>query len=650
MNQETNTDSNMEDSIQEGDQTGLEPLILPYSKIIENQATLNIITLGHVAHGKSTLVRDITGVRTQKHKSELERNITIFLGYANAKIWQCPETGLLVATPSHAKPPTNPKNGKTMRLRKHISFTDCPGHETLMSTMISGTHNIDIMFLLVAGNDQVIPQPQTYEHLLAISAIKEKLDNLIILQNKLDLIDREAALANLQKIQEFIKCSPAEDAPIIPISAQMKTNMEPIYEYLIKEVPATFKKADDYNKPARLTIIRSFNVNKPSAKLQEIKGGVVGGSLTVGNLQIGDFVEIRPGITGKNQAGELVCRPLISKVQSLFSERNSLEVAISGGLIGIGLNIDPGLTKNNRVVGQVLGHIGTLPGIYQGMTIKYRRINRLSKAKDKIPKKGERVKVCVHATETMATVTELISSSKGKSSKGKSKDDKKKLVVLKLDSPVCFDDSDHITILRQVENRWRLDGLAQIVEKTEIGNIIYPQGYEEYCQEFKARPIQIVDDLEKSEKDNEPWNLDYDSLLDNISFRSQEKVTINLPIPIVEKLNRQSVFVNFIEYCKCLDFYQGESESSIPSQLVLKPKKHLFKFIVDELGASCSLNGKEQMMISGKFYAKQIESILAKYIQEYLICRNCGMLNSFLYRQNQLTHQSCNYCNSLRTI
>lgn len=618
------------------DMSEVETLVIPYSQIIQNQATLNLITLGHVAHGKSTLVRDLTGIATQKHKSEQERNITIYLGYANAKIWQCPETGLYMSTPSSVKVQKNPATGKPMILRRHVSMTDCPGHESLMSTMISGSHNIDSMFLLIAGNDKVIPQPQTYEHLLAISSIQAKhgvLKNFLILQNKLDLIDKESALENLAKIKEFIQGSPADGAPILPISAQMRTNMETIYEYLAKELPISFKKESNYNLPAQLTIIRSFNVNKPNCKIQDLKGGVVGGSLKYGNLQLGDIIEMRPGIVGKNSQGEFICQPLLSKVMSLYSEQNSLQVAVAGGLIGIGLSLDPGLTKNNRLVGNILGHIGTLPGIYRQVTVKYKRINRLSENKSKIPEVGERLKVCVHSTGVYGTV----------------KKQKDRLIVVDLDTPICFADDDIMTILRLISGRWKLDGCADVIEKTEVKQIIYGDDYSKYLAEFKPRPIKVFSDLEEDIEGQSKWTPDYEQLLDKIPFKTKEKPKVNLPMPVVERVNKQMIFSNFPEYYKALDFYQKD-ESPVPEESVIKIQGHLTKFITEELGTTTSQNAQGHMIINGSFNAKQVEIVLTKYIQEYLICKNCGVLNSFLYRKNQLSHQSCNYCNSVRTI
>ena len=110
-------------------------------EVISRQATINIGTIGHVAHGKSTVVKAISGVQTVRFKNELERNITIKLGYANAKIYSCPSCPCYRSFGS-AHPDTFPCPiegcDANMELKRHVSFVDCPGHDILMATMLNG--------------------------------------------------------------------------------------------------------------------------------------------------------------------------------------------------------------------------------------------------------------------------------------------------------------------------------------------------------------------------------------------------------------------------------------------------------------------------------------------------------------------------------
>ena len=112
-------------------------------EVISRQATINIGTIGHVAHGKSTVVKSISGVQTVRFKHELERNITIAF-YANAKIyrnirgWEPPSPGPEIIAVLVAIRQTWTDDRGTWQLERHVSFVDCPGHDILMATMLNG--------------------------------------------------------------------------------------------------------------------------------------------------------------------------------------------------------------------------------------------------------------------------------------------------------------------------------------------------------------------------------------------------------------------------------------------------------------------------------------------------------------------------------
>ena len=156
---------------------------------MSRQATVNIGTIGHVAHGKSTLVRAISSVNTVRHMDEQVRSITIKLGYANAKIYRCERCIEPACYSSHSSKKEDcfacSKCGGESRLVRHVSFVDCPGHDVLMATMLTGAAVMDAALLLVSA-EMECPQPQTREHLQAVQIMS--LDKVIILQNKLDLV------------------------------------------------------------------------------------------------------------------------------------------------------------------------------------------------------------------------------------------------------------------------------------------------------------------------------------------------------------------------------------------------------------------------------------------------------------------------------
>lgn len=193
-----------------------------------------------MAHGKSTVVKAISGVQTVRFKNELERNITIKLGYANAKIYQCSNTACERPACFRAYGSTKEDNppceacGSAMNLVRHVSFVDCPGHDILMATMLNGAAVMDGALLLIAANE-TCPQPQTSEHLAAVEIMR--LQDIIILQNKIDLITESSAQNQHDSIRKFIQGTIAEKAPIIPVSAQLKYNVDVVCEYITKKIP-----------------------------------------------------------------------------------------------------------------------------------------------------------------------------------------------------------------------------------------------------------------------------------------------------------------------------------------------------------------------------------------------------------------------------
>jgi translation initiation factor 2 subunit 3 len=309
------------------------------------------------------VVKSISGVQTVRFKNELERNITIKLGYANAKIYKrvdgkSGEPGNYCSKGSQEPDTFEDKDGGKWKLERHISFVDCPGHDILMATMLNGAAVMDAALLLVAGNE-TCPQPQTSEHLAAVEIMR--LNNIIILQNKVDLVKPEAAQQQQEEIRKFVAGTVAGDAPIIPISAVLKYNLDIVCEYLCKTIHVPKR---DFTCSPRMIVIRSFDVNKPGADVESLQGGVAGGSIMQGVLKVGDEIEVRPGIVQKDADGKYTVRPIFSRIVSLYAEKNDLMFAVPGGLIGVGTVIDPTLTRADRLVGQVLGLKGKLPEVF----------------------------------------------------------------------------------------------------------------------------------------------------------------------------------------------------------------------------------------------------------------------------------------------
>eukprot|EP00040_Diaphanoeca_grandis_P031568 m.189164 g.189164 ORF g.189164 m.189164 type:complete len:460 (-) comp32365_c0_seq1:121-1500(-) len=426
-------------------------------EVISRQATINIGVIGHVAHGKSTVVKSISGVQTVRFKNELERNITIKLGYANAKIYHCakmPRLGSYMSQPSATADEFETENGK-FELKRHVSFVDCPGHDILMATMLNGAAVMDAALLLIAANESC-PQPQTSEHLAAIEIMKLK--HIIILQNKIDLVKETQATEQYDTILKFVQGTVAEGAPVIPISAQLKYNVEVICEYIVNKIPVPLR---DFTSSPRLIVIRSFDVNKPGSEVDDLRGGVAGGSILRGVLKREQEIEVRPGIVSKDDDGKLRCTPIFSRVTSLYAEQNDLQYAVPGGLIGVGTIIDPTLCRADRLVGQVLGSVGGLPDIYTELEINFFLLRRLLGVKADGDKKAARVLKLSRNEVLMVNIGSL-------STGGRVIAVKSDMAKIALTQPVCTEVGEKIALSRRIDKHWRLIGWGEIKKGTTI--------------------------------------------------------------------------------------------------------------------------------------------------------------------------------------
>uniref|UniRef100_A0A8B9E1Q1 protein-synthesizing GTPase n=1 Tax=Anser cygnoides TaxID=8845 RepID=A0A8B9E1Q1_ANSCY len=414
------------------DVTKLTPLS---PEVISRQATINIGTIGHVAHGKSTVVKAISGVHTVRFKNELERNITIKLGYANAKIYKLDD-------PSCSRPECYRSCGSST---PDEFPTDIPGTKGNFKLV----RNRMLIDAEIAGNESC-PQPQTSEHLAAIEIMKLK--HILILQNKIDLVKESQAKEQYEQILAFVQGTVAEGAPIIPISAQLKYNIEVVCEYIVKKIPVPLR---DFTSEPRLIVIRSFDVNKPGCEVDDLKGGVAGGSILKGVLKVGQEIEVRPGIVSKDSEGKLMCKPIFSKIVSLFAEHNDLQYAAPGGLIGVGTKIDPTLCRADRMVGQVLGAVGALPEIFTELEISYFLLRRLLGVRTEGDKKAAKVQKLSKNEVLMVNIGSL-------STGGRVSAVKADLGKIVLTNPVCTEVGEKIALSRRVEKHWRLIGWGQI--------------------------------------------------------------------------------------------------------------------------------------------------------------------------------------------
>mmetsp|Transcript_9597 Transcript_9597/g.21039 ORF Transcript_9597/g.21039 Transcript_9597/m.21039 type:complete len:293 (-) Transcript_9597:572-1450(-) len=279
-----------------------------------------------------------------------------------------------------------------------------------------------------------------------------KLQHIIILQNKIDLVKEAAALQQFEDIRAFVKGTVADSAPIVPISAQLRYNIDVVAEYITNSIPVPVR---DFTGQPKMIVIRSFDVNKPGQEVEELRGGVAGGSILQGVLRRGQEIEIRPGIISRGASGSVKCVPLFSRIVSLFAEQNDLQYAVPGGLIGVGTLLDPTLTRADRLVGQVLGSVGHLPDIFTEIEVSYYLLRRLLGVKTADGEKAGKVQKLAKGEILMLNIG---STSTG----GRIQAVKADLAKIALTAPVCTAEGEKIALSRRIEKHWRLIGWGEI--------------------------------------------------------------------------------------------------------------------------------------------------------------------------------------------
>lgn len=395
---------------------------------------------GGILCHNSTLCQAISGKWTDTHSEEIKRGITIRLGYADATIYKCeeceePTCYCTTDRCTSCFEPTEPL--------RTISLVDVPGHKTLMGTVLSGAALMDGTLLVIAV-DESCPQPQTAEHLKALDIAG--IENIVIVQNKIDKVSEERAKESYEEIQEFVEGSVAEDAPIIPVSALQRVNIDVLLQTIQEEIPTPER---DPDASPRMMTARSFDVNKPGTEIQQLRGGVIGGSLTQGELELEDEIEIKPGVRREDEV-----EPIKTKVRGLEKVGEGLEKAGPGGLLGVQTNLDPSLTKSDSLAGSLVGYPGELPPLKENLTLEVHLFEKV------VGLEGEKEVEPINTNEPLM-LTQRTAKTAGVVTSARTKD-RQEEIEIKLKLPVCAEKGDRVAISRQIENKWRLIGYGLV--------------------------------------------------------------------------------------------------------------------------------------------------------------------------------------------
>lgn len=598
-------------------------LVVREADVLPHQATHLLGTLGHVSEGKSTLIRALTGVKTQRHTREQETNCTIHLGYANAKIYRDRKTGRFWTAAMGG----DGTSIETSDLVAHISAVDCPGHEKYLATMLGGASRMDSACLIIAANQEIIPQPQTLEHLIAAELMG--LSHIAVVQNKLDLIPRvEDAAANREKIVAFTADSIAADAPLFPVSAQHGWGVDRVLEWIVGRASASLAQEDRLNLPARLTCVRSFDINRPgpfTADSPPLAGAVVGGNIEQGVLVVGDILELRPGVVVDG-----VAHPLRTRVCGMRCDTTELEIAIPGSLIAIATDMDPSLGIANGLVGQRVGMPGTLPPIVESLDLRFRRLKRDEHSFGR-HHTNDRVRVCSNVATVLGTIVHLPEKTKG-------------CVRVKLDAPLCVGVGENVSILRfhKEAGRELLEGSGLVTGVEE-----WPKIVDAAAAAPSPRRVQWVPNSLEEWSVTRPSYADMlaDMYADRPDTSATESMRFKLIEPDIQRPPKHTVWLNWGPTVEILDAATAglglEKEADVTHIL---HGAHLRAYLESELATTSAINGAGQLILAGKWPLNGLRILVRKYVKAFKQCGACRSYDTGLVKMGRAYKIRCAHC------
>ena len=209
-------------------------------------------TAGHIDHGKTSLVKVLTGIDTDTLKEEKERGITIDIGFAKLEL----PSGILVG------------------------IVDVPGHEKFVKNMVAGASGIDIVMLVISADEGVMPQTKEHLEICELLGIK---DGFVVV-TKIDLVEKDWLEIVKSEIEDFLKGTFLEGAPIVFFSAKTEEGKDEILKVLEEKAKKVPPKPID--EPFRMPIDGVFSIKG--------FGTVVRGTIISGKVKIGDTLEIYP--------------------------------------------------------------------------------------------------------------------------------------------------------------------------------------------------------------------------------------------------------------------------------------------------------------------------------------------------------------------
>jgi translation initiation factor 2 beta subunit (eIF-2beta)/eIF-5 len=387
-----------------------------------------------------------------------------------------------------------------------------------------------------------------------------------------------------------------------------------------------------------MSIIRTFDINRPHTSIDLLSGGIIGGSLSSGYVSVGDILEIRPGILTITK-GKWFSRPFFTIVKSIHTEKNQFDTAFPGGLIAIGTTLDPGYCKSDKLVGQIVSRPGHHHDMFSKLELKMttiRRPNDTSKISSKYAE-NEKIMICINSDSIPATILRY--------------NEKTKTALVKLDRPTILNKDTIVSVMKRITGTFKLFSVADILSLEDKVEVIYD---EDLPSLEPIKEFEIIDDIGHSPKETS-W--DYASFWDD----SLKQVKIHkaiIPFPSLAPENKNTKWANYNELlsliAKSQDLvFNDKLPKSCDSASLITPsvlKAMITNFVEKEMSTEIHPNEDGEAIIKGRFKPNDIHHVLGTWVTKYQNCPVCSSCYSYLFREDRILFKSCLDCLSKTAI
>lgn len=587
----------------------------------KTQAICVLGMLGSVSAGKTSLCEKLAKNKIPKTKEEAINQSTRKIGYINIKIYGNSSNTFLI------NPIIIPDDYILLR---HFSIADNPGHNSLMTTLIAGTAPINSALLVISCNEGIVPQ--TYQHIKCFKCTDIKDISIII--SKVDLAKTEEQLKDLlSKIDTFMEEELTEDIdpPIIPLSSFTNINMDLLTRLLMSRKYAT-NISDTIHQDFDMTIIRSFDINKPGTTIDNLKGAVIGGAIKSGYIAKDDIILILPGIISYDSNNNINYTPLLTQVVNIQSNEFTLDVAIPGGFIAIETTLDPSIGKSDKLRGNIIKKIQSFNDIndhnikcYNNIVLK--DIIYLIKDYKFIDK--EKYMLACHASCHEATLQELSQMN------------------FITNAPFYINKNDKIAIIKKYMNDTKIIAYGIVESISKQSNLIikeqedYENFYNVQSKKQQIKSVEFINDLDDENIDNYKF-ADVETLIKELNYTQLHfhvkcsSINLLLNTTSFTIKNSSDIFKNFtndkdIIILKSLDFSEYIKEQ-------YKSELSNSKAIVNSDSISF-VNVKRALR---KFFIPELNKHLEAFIIKNFTCTTCKAIGSMMYEKKSHYCRACN--------